>query len=305
MTTSILTQGRVTWTHMICPDERDIQQLSTRYPQFHALNLQDCLTELEFPKLDHFDDYLFLVVQFPLWDAFEQAPRPAEIDIFVARGTLVTSHQGQVEVLDKLFARAQADPQARVEMMDQGASPLLYCVLSALVDGCFPLIHKMDHDLRYLESSLFKDKARHVLNQIAGVRHALISMRHILGPQIDVVRSLERGNWPFIHEDLDIYWGDISDHLTQLHSRLEEDAEVVAGLSETVDTLASHRIDEVVRLLTVVTVITLPLTLLAAIFGMNIVMPYAEHPLLFYMILGIGLIFTLVIIWYLNRQKWL
>ncbi len=290
---------------MICPDAQDIQQLSARYPQFHALNLQDCLTELEFPKLDHFDDYLFLVVQFPLWDDSEKVPRPAEIDIFVARGTLVTSHQGQVDVLDKLFARAQGDLQARVEMMGQGASPLLYCVLSALIDGCFPLIHTVDHDLRHLENGLFKDGARHILNEIAGVRHSLISMRHILGPQIDVVRSLERGNWPFIHEDLDIYWGDISDHLTQLVARLEEDAEVVAGLSETVDTLASHRIDDVVRLLTVVTVITLPLSLLAAIFGMNIAMPFAEHPLLFYAILAVGLIFTLVMIWYLNRQKWL
>src|SRR3972149_4625997 len=106
MATDILTHGRVTWTHIVRPTAEDIRDLAARYPQFHALNLQDCLTESEFPKLDHHDDYLFLVVQMPVRDDRERISRPAEVDIFVAKGTLVTSHGGRLPPLADLFARA-------------------------------------------------------------------------------------------------------------------------------------------------------------------------------------------------------
>lgn len=304
MATNILTSGRVTWIDLHQPVETDIQEVSARYPQIHPLNLQDFLTEQEMPKLDHQDDYLFLVVQFPVWESRDQIPQPAELDIFIARGTLVTGHHHAVPALDRLFNLAR-DEQARPEILGHGASPLLYRLLDELVDDCFPLVHQLEHSLREVESRLFRSEARQMLQEIALLRRSVIALRHILYPQLDVVKSLERGSWPFIHEELDLYWSDISDHLSQLCDRIDEHGEVLAGLSDTVDTLASHKIDEVVRLLTVVTVLTLPLTLLATIFGMNVLLPYATHPLVFYTILTIGILLTLALILYLNKRKWL
>jgi magnesium transporter len=269
------------------------------------LNLQDCLTELEFPKIDQHDEYLLLVVQMPIWDDRQGFSHPAEVDIFIARGILVTSHQNELKPLVEMFERASKDEQVRLDWMGQGASPLLYHLLNALVDNCFPIVQAVDQKLRHIEGHIFADDTRHLLYELAEIRRSIIALRRILHPQLDVIHGLEQGNWPFIHEELDIYWGDIGDHLAQLCAMLEEDAEVVNGLSETVDTLASHRIDEVVRLLTVVTVLTLPLTLLATIFGMNIAMPFSEHPLLFFFILGAGFALTLWLVWYLRRRKWL
>jgi Mg2+ and Co2+ transporter CorA len=171
MPATVLTHGSVTWMNIVPPTQQDIDHLASLHPELHPLNLKDCLTLLEIPKLDHFDEYLFLVIHLPYWD------KP--------------------------------------------------------------------------------------------------------------------------------YWGDISDHLTQLCAVLDEYAEVISGLSETADTLASHRIDEVIRLLTIVTVVTLPTSILATLFGMNIVMPFAQHPLLFYGILISGLIFALVILWFLTKRRWL
>jgi magnesium transporter len=304
MPTTILTHGRVTWTEILQPTEEDIQQLSARYPSFHALNLQDCLTELEIPKLDHYDDYVFLVVQFPVWEAVEKIPQPAEVDIFVARGTLATSHRGQLKTLERLFAQAQTDGARRTELMEQGASPLLYRLLDALVDDCFPLVQQVERGLRKVEAELFSRDSRAVLNKIALLRRTVIALRHSLHPQLEIVRCLERGNWPFIHEELDIYWSDLSDHLGQICATLDQHAEVLAALSETVDILASHRIDEVVRLLTIVTVLTMPLTLLATIFGMNVFIPFQDHPA-FFVILGLGLGLTVLLILVLNKRRWL
>ncbi len=304
MPTTILTHGRVTWTNIVHPTPEDMQELAERYPNFHPLHLGDCLTELEFPKLAAHEDYIFLVVQMPIWDAGEQVARPAEVDIFVAQGTLVTSHRNDLAPLVAMFERLQADQGLREGYMGEGASPLLYHLLSDLVENCFPIVHGVYSSVKQLERCIFEDDTRRLLHDMAIVRRNTITMRSILKLQKNVVDALVRGTWPFIHQELDPYWQDLVDHLSQLCLMLDEYAEVVDGLSDTIDTLASHRIDEVVRLLTIVTVITLPLTLLATVFGMNIVMPYAEHSLLFYTVIGVGLVFTGWLVWFLRRRRW-
>jgi len=305
MATHIIQTDRVTWTNIVQPTPEDMAQLGERYPQFHPLNLGDCLTDLEFPKLDHYDHYLFIVTQMPLWDKASRICRPAEVDIFISRGVLVTSHEGDLKPLNALYQRLESDPTAREEMMAHGASPLLYEVLNDLVNYCYPIVHKVNQNIRRLEENLFGPDSYDMLREVAVVRRDVIALRHILRPQLEVVRELEKGDWPFIHDDLDIYWGDISDHLAQLRSMLDEHAEVVSGLSETLDTLASHRIDEVVRLLTLVTLLSVPLTVLTTIFGMNVQLPYGTHPLPFYVINITGILITFLVIWYLRRRHWL
>ena len=305
MPTTVLTHRQVTWTNILKPPAIDIQALGDRYANFHPLNLHDCLTELEYPKIDHRDNYLFLVVQMPVWDEQEQVSRPSEVDIFIAHGVLVTSHRGELPGLTSMLQAAEEDPQKREEWMGRGASPLLYHILNCLVDDCFPQVNKVQVNLRHIEDSMFQTNTQHLLQEIAILRREIIVLRSIFKSQLDIVQALIKGNWDFIQEHLDPYWSDISDHLAQLCSRMDVYAEVIDGLSDTLDTLASHRIDEVVRLLTVTTVLTLPVTLLATIFGMNVTMPYAEHPLLFFAIIVIGILVTVWLVWYLRNKRWL
>ncbi len=306
MSTTIVNHGQLTWTNILHPTAEDIQQLAGRYPTFHPLNLQDCLTELELPKLDHYDDYIFLVVQMPVWDEAERITRPAEVDIFVSQGVLVTSHRGELKPLNKLYAAVQipGSPEAQCFASSE-AGPFLYYLIDRLVDYCFPIVQHIGANLRQMEERLFQPDTRRLLHEIAILRRDIIAVRSILKSQINVIQALIKGQWHFINNDLDPYWDDISNHLLQLCNALDQDAEVIAGLSETIDTLASHRIDDVIRLLTLVTVITLPLTLLATVFGMNVVMPMSEHPALFYLILGVGVIFSIWLAWYLRRRRWM
>jgi magnesium transporter len=305
MTTTILTHNDVTWTNIVHPTEEDVQALGHRFPNFHPLNLKDCLTELEYPKLDHHDHYLFLIVQMPYWDSKERISRPAEVDVFIAHNTLVTSHHGELKPLNEMFAAAQTNPANQHEWMSQGASPLLYHLLNTLVDYCFPIVHKVGQELRHSEENLFNNNVQHLLHEIAILRRDIIVLRSIFRPQYEIIQSLIKGSWPFIQEHLDPYWGDISDHLAQLCLLMDQYSAVIDGLSDTIDTLASHRIDEVVRLLTVTTVLTLPVTLLATIFGMNILMPFGDHPLLFFSVVIAGIVLTTWLVWYLRTKKWL
>lgn len=305
MATQILTCNEVHWTNIVRPTEEEIQALGHRFPNFHPLNLQDCLTELEYPKLDHHDHYLFLVVQMPFWDEAAQISRPSEVDIFISHNELITAHRGELKPLVSMFETAEQDATQREAWMGQGASPLLYQVLDELVDYCFPIVHKVGQKLRGIEERLFQNNMQHLLYEVATVRRDIIVLRSIFNPQKEIIEALIRGNWAFIQEHLDPYWGDISDHLSQLCLLIDQYAQVIDGLSDTLDTLASHRIDGVVRLLTVTTILTLPVTLLATIFGMNVVMPFYDHPLLFFAIVVAGIVLTVVLIWYLRTRRWL
>jgi len=189
--------------------------------------------------------------------------------------------------------------------MEHGASPLLYQLMNSLVDYCYPIVHRVHQNLLRVEEEMFFANPQHLLQDVAIVRRDIISLRSILKPQRDVVAGLIRGSWTFIHEDLDPYWGDINDHLAQICSLLDEYSEVVDGIADTIDTLASHRIDGVVRVLTIVTILALPITVLSTIFSMNVSLPFGEYPLLFFLVVGLGLALTIFLLWYLRKQKWI
>jgi magnesium transporter len=303
MATNLIVHERVTWTDILAPTRDDMAALHQRYPQFHPLNLQDCLTVQEHPKLDTHDDYIFLVVHLPVWDEQERLSRVAEVDLFVARGTLVTSHQADLPALRGLWAEAAPPGQARDHRLGRGASPLLYDVLTGLIGGYEPLLAQVDGSLRHLEQNLFRDNTRHLLTELALTRRNLIALRRMLKPQVEVMQSLARGSWSFIHEDLDLYWGDLSDTLAEMRATLDEQYEVISGLSDTVDTLASHRIDDVVRLLTYATMVTLPLTVISTVFSMNVLIPGERHPLTFPLAVGTALVLTVGVIWYLRHRR--
>jgi magnesium transporter len=305
MSTDNLQYGRVSWINITNPTPEELQTLAEQYPNFHPLHLGDSLNELEFPKLDVGDDYLFIVAQLPRWNGETRICHPSEIDIFVASGVLITIHAGEIKPLNEMFAAAKADEAAMGEMMGQGASPLLYQLMDTLIKYCDPILEKVNQTIRHIELSLFEENMEHILYEVAVARRGVIAIRHILRPQLDVMRELGHGNWPFIQGHLDMYWDDVADHLTRLLAMLDEHVEVIGGLSDTIDTLASHRIDGVIRLLTIITILTVPLTVLSTIFGMNVDLPYGSGPALFYTVNAIGVVLTIGVILYLRRRSWL
>lgn len=306
MSIETVIHNHTTWANLVRPLPEDVHHLQTLYPHFHPLNLRDCLRDLEFPKIDHHDEYLFIVIQFPYWDERNQIYRPSEVDIFISAHLLVTAHTGVLTPLTSLIGRIQKDDAWRGQLMDQGASALLYEILHELIDYCYPLLQNVNQNIRHIEEHMFQADTEHILHDIAQIRREVIALRHILRPQCDVLENLERGQWPFLQADMALYWSNLGDHLAQLRAMLDEHMDVVNGLSDTIDTLASHRIDGVVRVLTLITILTAPLTLLATVFGINVdLLPAQFHPVLFFgiNICGIGL--TIALLVYLRRRHWL
>ena len=189
--------------------------------------------------------------------------------------------------------------------MGRGASRLLYSVIDALVDYCFPILDKVDSNIHVIEEEVFTEDMRRVVQDISIVRRDIITLRRIIRPQIAIVANLEQKDRPFIHEELDVYFGDIVDHLNKARDILEDHREVIEGLSETSDSVISYRINEMMRILAVISVIMLPLTLLSGIYGMNIYLPLARHPYSFIFVVGLMILMAVGMVFYFKRRRWL
>jgi magnesium transporter len=300
-----LSGNRTTWINVIHPTTQDIDALRRMYPYFHPLNLEDTLSPIERPKIDDGDDYLFIVMHFPIWDATHRLTRQGEVDFFVGRGFVITLHDGALKPLRDLYDACQLQDDDLKKLLGSSASHAFYAILDRLVDYCFPIMRKVDSNIRAIEERIFTDEDMMLIRDIAVVRRDIIALRRIIRQQVPILENLERVERPIIQEDLDEYFGDIVDHVHTLRDIVDEDFEIIVGLSDTADTLINHRLNAVIRVLTVISVIILPLTLVSGIYGMNVNLPLDEHPDAFLVVIGTMFALAVALLVYFKRRKWL
>lgn len=305
MSTSVMKCNRFTWTNIIRPNRDDISQLAQDHPHIHPLHLEDLLSQIERPKIDQEDTYLFVVMHFPLWDPRNRVSRPSEVEFIVGRSFLVTVHDGTLRPLVRLYARCELYESERGKLFGKGANDAFYALLDQLVDYIFPMLQKVDNNIRTIEDTIFTADTRKIIQDIALVRRDIIALRRMIRHQVPIVQALERIEHPVIREELEDYFGDTVDHMQAARDIIDEDYEVISGLAETADTLVSHRINDVMRVLTVISVVMLPLTLVSGIYGMNIQLPLNEHPSAFIVVIGLMLAIATLMLVYFRRRKWI
>jgi len=271
-----ITHGKLTWVNIERPTETEIEYLRQNY-EFHPLDLDDCLSRIQRPKIDEYDNYLFIVLHFPVYNRRVRVTVPSEIDIFIGDGYLITLHDGDLRPLSKAFKECLIDEKVRQEMMGRSSGYLLYQLVDRLVDYCFPILNKIAANIEAVEDDIFSEEARETVREISILRRDIISFRRIIKPQIAIIASLEHKERPFLQEDLDVYWGNISDHVAKMWDILEDHRDVVDGLAATNDSLTSYKMNEVIKVLTVISTIMLPLAVISGVYGMNIEgLPFAH-----------------------------
>ncbi len=306
MSNRTLTHNSITWTDIRRATPQDIDHLREQFPFFHPLDLEDLLSKLERPKIDEYENYLFIVMHFPVFNKATGRLGHSEVDIFVGRGFLVTASDGTLKTLLEDFDNCEKDEGIKAQFMGRGSYYLLYLLIDDLVDYCFPIVDKENHNIESIEERIFDANAKEIVKEISIVRRNLINFRRTIKPQMRLIASLERKDWEFLRGDLDVYWGDVSDHIVQIWERLEDLWDVIEGLSETVDSLTSHRINEVMKILTIFSVIMLPLSVISGIYGMNLrELPLASHPMSFVIIMGVMAAVVIGMLAYFRREGWL
>jgi len=295
--------GKITWLNIEKPTRSDMDYLAKNY-MFNPFDLEDCLSRIERPKIDEYQNYLFLVLQFPVFKMEALVTTPSQVSIFIGEGLVVTVHTGDLKPLEKLFNDCQQNERAREEHMTRSSGYLLYRILDRLVDYCFPITNKIIANVEEAEDRLFSEPARDTVREISILRRDIMAYRRIIRPQPSILKSLEIRDYPFLREDLDVYFGDIGDHIGKISETLDEYKEVVEGLSATSDSLFSHRTNEVMKMLTVLGTILLPLLVISGLYGMNVPLPFQNSSLAFLFIILVTLCVSGSMLAYFRYRRW-
>lgn len=272
---------------------------------FHALDYEDIRSRNQRPKVDEYDDYLFIVLHFPRYDKVVSRLNAAEVDIFVGPDFLITLPNEPLQTIDYLFERCRANEELRESVFSKGPGYLLYKIVDDSVDASFPMLGKIGNKLERIEEEIFEGKGEDVVRDISNAKQEIINFRKIVRPQRVAFRDLERNKARYIAEDLDIYFDDIIDASERVWDMLENFKEVVEGLEATNESAIAHRTNETFRALTAVSLIFLPLTLIASLFGMNVHLPFENWSYAFWIIVSVmlGIVVT-VAVWF-RRRGWL
>ena len=296
----------LTWIHLDAPSSEEATQLAERFG-WHPLDIEDVLSKRQRPKVDEYveEGYLFAVLHFPVYDKAVQRLNAAELDFFVGQNYLVTFPSVELLPVTRLFRRCEEDPELRDQLFSKGSGYLLYHVLDDLFDYCFPILDKIGHKLDSLEDALFEERAEDVVRDISNVKQEIISYRKIIKPERSTLRVLERQVERFLPEELELYFDDIVDAAERIWDLLDNFKEVIEGLESTNESVISHRQNDILRILTVFSVVLLPLTLITGIFGMNVHFPGFGTAAAWWGILG-GMVATLAaLLGFFRFKRWL
>ena len=268
-----IANGKLTWFYIEKPTSQEVAFLAQRF-HFHPLDLDDVLSRIQRPKIDEYDDYLFMVLHFPVFDKENRITRPSEINIFVGENYVVTVHcTGDLKPLTRFFQECEDSKESRERYLGRSSGFLLYHILDRMVASGFPILDKVTQNIDDIEDIILTKPVPETVREISLIRRDLISFRRVIHPQIAVIETLEREEYPFFKEDQEIYFGDIADHIRKIWDGLEDCKEVIDGLADTSNWLTSHRIQEIMRILTIIMGVLAPPTLIASIYGMNIPLP--------------------------------
>src|SRR4051794_31576371 len=294
------------WVNIEEPSPMEMAWLEEHF-DFHSLDFEDVLSRNQRPKIDEYDDYLFIVLHFPVFDRAVGRLNAGELDIFVGQDFLGTIPNQRLQPIEYLFERVRAKEELREQLFSKGSGYLLYRIVDDAFDYCFPMLRKIGNKLDALEDDIFEGRSEEVVRDISNVKQEIINFRKVIRPQRPVLRDLEKVKQRYLATDLDleIYFDDIVDAHERIWDMLENYKEVIDSLAETNESVISHRVNDILRVLTSISVIVLPLTLIASIWGMNSGVPGEQSLTAFWVIAGVMLALLVAMVGYFRKRGWL
>lgn len=299
----VISHENLKWYDFVNPDHETAEFLAKKF-KFHPLDLEDCLTEIQRPKIDEYPDYLFIVLHFPVWNARSGRITTEEVNIFIGQNFVVTLHKDVLPPLEKIREDCRKQT-GKKKYLGRGSGYFLYKLTSKLFDYCFPILDKLGKTATKLEGDVFDEESvRDLLRDIMLLKKNIITFRRIIQPERPVISALEHKNKKFLPEALEVYFDDVVDKIEKQWNSLDSLKEVADTLQDANESLISHRSGETIKVLTIFSVIMLPLTLVSGLFGMNVILPYQEHSQAFLGIAGAMLAIVVAMFLFFKWKRW-
>jgi magnesium transporter len=299
-----LSYGGLEWIHIEEPGPLERAWLAEHY-DFHPLDLEDVMSRNQRPKIDEYEEYLFIVLHFPVFDKQVGRLNSGELDLFVGPDYIITLPNQPLKPVEYLFERCRTSEETREQLFSKGTGYLLYQIVDQSFDYCFPMLRKIGNKLEQLEEDIFSGRSEEIVRDISNVKQEIINFRKTIRPERTVLRDLERTKQRYMREDLEVYFDDIVDAAERIWDMLENYKEVVEALEDSNESVLSHRVNDVLRVLTAISVIVLPLTFLASLWGMNVGVPGEGSIAAFWIIVGVMVAMLAGMVGYFRHRGWL
>jgi magnesium transporter len=275
---------------------------------FHPLAIDDALLETHVPRLDDWADYLYIVLNYMnvTQDGDGWNSHVDELDIFLGPNYIVTHHDHPIKAIEETWNSCDRDPRT----LQEGADHLLYKIADYLVAEYMPVVEKIDEAIDQIEDQVFDRPSPRTLEKLFGLKRVLLAMRRIVLPQREVMNKLARDDYQVIDRKDRIFFRDIYDHLVRLHDINESLRDLVGGVLDTYLSVINNRMNEIMKTLTTITVLFMPITFVTGYFGMNFFEPlgglksWTTNPV-FYLTLVIIFITPIGMYIWMRRRTWI
>jgi magnesium transporter len=310
--------GTFEWINIDVPTAHILKALRLRY-SFHHLDIDDCLSKTQMPKIDQYPEYLFIILHLPRFKKDRNYSIPEQVAIFLGKEFLVTVHSGEIKPINGLFKSYAAGVndqtlQCAIGNHEECSSPafLLYKLIQSVGEYLMHMLEKVIFTIEQIEEKVFDDKIDAV-REVTALRHNLANLRRTVLPLRRVIHDLEKKVRAFSHEDMATYFSDLSDSIDRSWAILEECKEVIEIYKDTDYIMSSDRTNKILSLLTIIFTFSIPFTVLGTLYGMNVHLPGgSDRPwtflglyTTFYVVLASGCIQMAFMFILFRRLRWL
>lgn len=263
------------WIDLVNPVRKDVEVLAKKY-NFNALNIEDSLAKFELPKIDVYDDHVFIILHFPPLASRSVMPKVSQLAIFIGRDFLVTIHQGDLKPLVDMVnvCKENFDVERKKRLMGKSTAYLLHEIIDVLVDDLIHTSRRIDANLADIEDSVF-DENKSAARKISLLRREIITLKRLVNPLKRIVLETGKNIQRFSKsaEEITLYFDDVIDHIDKVLETLEESRETMEIYKDTDFMLSTEKSNKILAVLTIIFTLAIPATVIGTFYGMNITLP--------------------------------
>ncbi|MFH0739701.1 MAG: magnesium transporter CorA family protein [bacterium] len=301
----IIKSTKLTWIDIKGPTGSDMEHLKTNF-DLHPLVLKEIMPQIDYPKIENYGDYLFLVIFYPFFDKETSSTIPFELDMIVGKNFLITNHYRDIVPLSALFHDCNLYSEKMEQFSDEGAGELLYRIINEILQACFPKISHIKQNIDEIERIIFKKENKKAITKIADIKRDIIGFERILEPQKIVLENLAQEGEKFFPKKLLPYFHNLNNTYSQVKSLIETNEKSLLSLESTNQSLIDNKTGEVIKALTIFSILLYPFAFFSDIFSMTgQFLRVTGNPSDFWKVYSLMIAGFFLILLIFKRKKWL
>ena len=295
----------MTWIDIERPDEKDIEYLRTNF-NFHPIILAELIPPSYFSKVKRYDNYIYSIFYYPFHDKVKRETRARELDVLITKNVLITSHYQPIAPLKAVWDMCNLYEEEKEKYFKQGTGFILFSILDKILDRCTLKLNRIEKRIGFIEKEVFEGKEKEMVKEISIIKRDIIDFYRIIEPQKPIIESLSSEGEKLWGKKILPYFSSLTSSFGVCWNRIKSFQDIIKNVEETNNSLLSAKINEIIKILTIFSVIVFPLTLLTSVFGMNTqYLPIVGLENDFWIIFSIMVVSALFMLTIFKKKKWI